>query len=113
MQRLKRWHRVCLVCFSLLAALSVVGLRVQSTELKVRETETAAKRVEPYRAHQHERPSIDGAKTPHLIPDDTAYSLFFGLAASVGKGVHDPRQRSYVRHVLTQAHVSGRIRGAY
>ena len=55
----------------------------------------------------HPVPFVDGAQNPALIPDDIAFSLFFGSLRRTSAPYSDPRRQSAARSVFS-ADVSGR-----
>lgn len=56
--------------------------------------------------HKETGPYIDGSQTPHLIPDDVAYSMFLRMLMPKGSDTAAlKRHRSYVSHVIRAANV--------
>ena len=91
---------IIFLSFTIISA-TVITLATPGGAEKVTGTATAPKRVHiATEAVWQDLPgTIDGSVSPHLIPDDVAYSLFFNFVAGRGTEKEKDSLKSYLQQV--------------
>src|SRR6266550_5251571 len=97
--KLKREHQIMRTTVIALAFLCVaVMIEIGSTKAVRDNSSTAQNPLSSATAEpQDPKGTIDGAKTPDLIPDEVAYSLFFNFVAARVTKDEKNSLRSYMR----------------